>query len=176
MFLSDSAFKSPLDFIKSSTQSWSAVELVTHNPWFLLTARLRAATDKKNAYSISHTVLMAGLAEVERRAQQTADADSIVESVLVVTPTWLNGTTTWQMEPLAAVWVGEEPLQMGEMVDVYETQAGKMYSLSYIETPVKMLGNLTLRYRFPALKLGPKAKAKAKAKAKSKSKSKIKVA
>ena len=168
MVLSDSAFNSPLGFIKSSTQNWSAVELVTHKPWFLLTARLRAATDKKNAYSIRRTVLVADLAEVERRAQQTTDADSIVESVLVVTPTWLNGTTTWQMEPLAAVWVGEEPPRMGEMVEIYETQAGRMYSLSYIETPVKMLGNLTLRCRFPALKLGPKSK--------SKSKSKIKVA
>ena len=160
--------------MEPSSQKWSAVELVTHKPWFVLTVRLKSATDKKNAYSIKRTVLAANLSEVERWAQQTVVADSIVESVLVVTPTWLNGTTTWQMEPLAAVWVGEEPLQMGEMVDVYETQAGKMYSLSYIETPVKMLGNLTLRYRFPALKLGPKAKAKAKAKAKSKSKSKSK--
>ena len=104
---------------------------------------------------------MADLAEVERQAQQTADADSIVESVLVVTPTWLNGTTTWQMEPLAAVWVAKKPLQIEEpseiqeSVEVYETQAGKMYAMCYRETPVEKLENLTLRCRFPTVELKP---------------------
>jgi len=167
MFITDLAFKSSLPaFMEPSTEKWRAVELMMYTPWFLMTTRTKEGIGKKDLFHMRRTILVAEIADVEHQVQQISNGQSIVESVLVITPSWINGTTTWQMEPLAAVWVAKKPLQIEEpseierSVDVYETQAGKMYAMCYQETPVEMLENLTLRCRFPTVKLGPNLKSK----------------
>ena len=162
MFVTDLAFKSPLPaFMEPPTEKWRAVELMMYTPWFLMTTRTTEGIGKKDLFYIRRTILVAEIADVEHQVQQISNAQSIVESVLVITPSWINDTATWQMEPLAAVWVAKKPLQteepseIQESVEVYETPTGKMYAMCYRETPVEKLENLTLRCRFPTVELKP---------------------
>lgn len=51
-----------------------------------------------------------------------------IVAILVVTPGHLNGTRSWKMEPLKAVWMAEEASVPDEHVaEIYETEEGVKY-------------------------------------------------
>lgn len=148
MFITNTAFKSPhFAFLNAPHEEhWTAVELLTHSVWFLVTIRL---TDKKNETLLRRTVLLTDVADVERLAQQSPDVDPKFESVLIITPSWLNGSDTWQMDPLAAVWIAPAPQGHLKEVEIYETRSGLRYGNSRHSTLGDEHEKQTLRYRFP---------------------------
>lgn len=94
-------------------------------------------------------IMVANVAEVERLAQQEGDQLQKIESAMIVIPTWINGTGTWTMEPLAAVWVADEPDAPGAPVEICETQSGAKFVTTFGACSFEELTNQTLRYRFP---------------------------
>jgi hypothetical protein len=76
-------------------QLWRFVELEQHRPWFCVT--LNIGKGKANWRTM---YLIASEAELEKMLE-SIPANAKVEDVQVITPARLNGTGTWQMEPLA---------------------------------------------------------------------------
>lgn len=76
-------------------QLWRFVELEQHRPWFCVTLNIgKGRANWRTMYLVSSE------AELEQMLEDIA-ARAKVEAVQVVTPACLNGTGTWQMEPLA---------------------------------------------------------------------------
>jgi phage terminase large subunit-like protein len=95
-------------------------------------------------------MLLSNVKDIERMAHRETRAPLHFESVLIITPGDLNGTSGWKMEPLHAVWFAEEPSAAGQVAEIYETTAGVKYARSMHETPIKELLNETLQFRFPS--------------------------
>lgn len=76
-------------------QLWRFVELEQHRPWFCVTLNIgKGRANWRTMY------LVASEAELEQMLESVA-ANAKVEDVQVITPSRLNGTGAWQMEPLA---------------------------------------------------------------------------
>lgn len=76
-------------------QLWRFVELEQHRPWFCVTLNIgKGRANWRTMY------LVASEAELEQMLEDIA-ANAKVEDVQVITPSRLNGTGAWQMEPLA---------------------------------------------------------------------------
>lgn len=76
-------------------QLWRFVELEQHRPWFCVTLNIgKGRANWRTMY------LIASEAELEKMLE-SIPANAKVEDVQVITPARLNGTSTWQMEPLA---------------------------------------------------------------------------
>ena len=147
MFATNSAFKSPyFAFLNTPDEEhWTSVELLTNSVWFLTTI---CHTDEHGSF-LRRTVLLTDVADVERLAQQAPDIDPKFESVLIIMPSWLNGSDTWQMDPLAAVWTTPAPPGHIKDVEIYETRSGLKYGTSRHSTLADEHKKQTLRYRFP---------------------------
>lgn len=151
MIITNSAFSLPFFNLLGGPdeQHWAAAELALCLPWFVVTLRQDETVDGEAAV-ITRTMLLSEVNDIERLVSQDADGPLQVESVLLVTPGHLNGTQGWKMESLNAVWVAEDPLDAGQVVEIFETKTGVKYSRSMLETPIEELRNETLRFRFPA--------------------------
>ena len=99
------------------------------------------------------TMLLSRLQDLEALAKQVSTGRAQLESAMVVTPGHINGTASWKMERLVAVWDAKEPdtsSEVEETVVIYETQAGALYFWSLFRTPIEQLVQRTVRCRFPA--------------------------
>lgn len=150
MFITNTAFKSTLSGLLSGPGEahWRAVELALNKPWYLVTMREIDAMHEDEEFVILRTVLASNVADVEHLAQKKSDGLPRFDSVQIITPDRINGTGTWKMEPLSAVWVAEEPAAPGSVVEICETQTGLKYVTSFCAASLNELENHTLRYRF----------------------------
>lgn len=71
------------------------------------------------------------------------------DSIQVVSPGHINGSSGWQVEHLIAVWLAEEPEIAGEKVEIYEVDSGGLYSRSMLGTPAEDLIHKTLAFKVP---------------------------
>lgn len=147
MFATNSAFRSPyFAFLDTPDEKhWTNVELLTNGVWFIATI---CHKDKRHGSFLRRIVLLTNSRDVERLAQQAPDIDPKFESVLIITPSWLNGTDTWQMDSLAAVWTKPAPAGYLKEVEIYETRSGLKYGQRHSNS-INEHENPTLRYRFP---------------------------
>jgi hypothetical protein len=102
-------------------QLWRFVELEQHRPWFCVTLNIgKGRANWRTMY------LIASEAELEKMLE-SIPANAKVEDVQVITPARLNGTGTWQMEPLAEF---VRIFDIDEKVLGYElkTASGAIYS------------------------------------------------
>ncbi|MDO8777963.1 MAG: hypothetical protein Q7K57_56455 [Burkholderiaceae bacterium] len=157
MFITNDAFRSPISSLlgNPAEQYWAAAELALCRPWFLVTFRHTQAKDDADAFEMTRTMLLSNVKDIECWVQQEKGGSLQLESVLLVSPGPLNGTQSWKMEPLSAVWTAEEPSAAGQVVDIYETKAGVKYARSMLDTPIEDLHNETLRFRFTAREKRP---------------------
>jgi len=66
-----------------------------------------------------------------------------------VTPGHVNGSDSWQMDQLRAVWQGREMVDEHEMpMDIFETMSGKKYPASFCNLSVDELAGDTLKFQF----------------------------
>lgn len=76
-------------------QLWRFVELEQHRPWFCVTLNTgKGSANWRTMY------LVASEAELEQMLEGIA-AKAKIEDLQVITPSRLNGSGAWQMEPLA---------------------------------------------------------------------------
>lgn len=151
MFVTNTALRSQISnfFCAPGEQHWIAVELACHKPWFLVTTREMESIEGKNVPVRLNTILVANVSDIVSLAQQDDSAIQQFVSAQIVIPARMNDTGTWKMEPLAAVWVSDEPSAPGAIVEICETQSGAKFKTSISSASLDELTNQTLRYRFP---------------------------
>jgi hypothetical protein len=131
-------------------QYWLGVELALNTPWFLITVSQTELVEGRNDVVFRREIMVANVAEIDLLAQQQGDGVQKLESAMIVIPNWINGAGTWTMEPLAAVWVADEPDAPGATVEICEIQSGAKFVTTFGACSLEKLINHTLRYRFPA--------------------------
>ena len=151
MFITNASFRSEISdtLCEPDDQYWLAVELLMHKHWFVVTIRQMELIDGKRVPVRLRNILLANVSDIERLAQQDNEALTQFESAMIMIPVRHNGTGTWKMEPLVAVWVADEPEAPGKIVEIYETQSGAKFLTAFSTASLDELKNQTLRYRFP---------------------------
>lgn len=135
MFLTHSSNAHPMSkwFTSSEITYWSAVELATNVPWFLVQL-CKSSTPKETS-----DMLLSGVQDLLRLIETQASDECEVTSVSLVSPAHMNGGAGWKLEPLAALWAAEEPDAEGQTADVYELASGTCYARSALGTPLESL-------------------------------------
>lgn len=104
---------------------WSAVSLPLNRPWFFVSYTCFTEdgphTSSIMVDSASKILEIAGLIGDQVR----------LDDVLLVSPGWVNQTTGWKMEPLAAIWEGQDPLRSVK-AQIFVLTDGRRY----LETPL----------------------------------------
>lgn|GEM_PF-4617485 len=72
-------------------------------------------------------------------AQLHRDPHIWVESVLMVSPGFMNGSSDWQMNSLAAIWTSVEPDAPSQYATVYELDDGRRYVRSALGSSLDSL-------------------------------------
>jgi len=148
MFVTYKEHKAPFNPFGEGLTHWRAAELALQRPWFLVSVSQPDSNDK-DSFRASRTMLVSSITDVEGLAQTEVPNHLQLDSVFIVTPGHFNGTNQWKMEPLRAVWKAEEPSQLGQLADIYETAEGLTYADSMLATPVKRLRKKILHRTFP---------------------------
>jgi hypothetical protein len=148
MFNTKEDFKSPLSALMAvdGYTSWRAAELALDVPWFMVVFLQPVPTGHDEPLIRSRTMMFAHIEDVENLIGMHAKGQVEIVSVLVVTPRHINGSQSWKMEPLKAVWMAEERSVPGHTAEIYETDEGVEYSRYF--TPREKLGNRILRFRW----------------------------
>jgi hypothetical protein len=153
MFITTNSYSFPMPNFSGgspSHQYWLAVELSNPIPWFFITIRLPESVG--NRRKVTHTrknMLLTEIPAIERMASNYSETAIQFESALIITPPCMNLSATWQMEPLSAIWTGDEPTLPGVKVDIFETETGKKYVSTAHQSPIAELKNQTIRFKFP---------------------------
>lgn len=110
MFITYDEHKVPLPLLwGNSSTHWKAAELALQRVWFVVSVAQTDSRDDSDGYPICHTMLIFNMVDLEALAPAAAVSDVQLESVLIVTPGYINGTGQWKMEPLKALWIAKEP-------------------------------------------------------------------
>lgn len=149
MFCTKDSDKSPLSVLATTPGEtyWVAAQLVQNTPWFMVMAQQALPTGEKETMMFGGTKLFGRIEEVERMMAAHAQGHLEIESILVVTPGYINGGPSWKMEPLKAVWMAEQASAPGRrVIEIYETDEGVKYSM--YGTPSEELNDHMLRFRW----------------------------
>jgi hypothetical protein len=154
MFITHIGFKYPIPahFISKHEQYWLSVGLVQETAWFLVRIHQMESLGDNEKFESLKTVMVANVCDIERLAKQDVKQMPRFESAQIVTPDKLNGTGTWKMDALKALWTANDPLNPDHDVEICETLSGEMYVVSVCSSPVDKLLNKKLRHQFPQAK------------------------
>ena len=150
MFLTNKAYQSRLsDYLPDPGGTyWVAAQVVHNQPWFVVKIVHIDRSDEEGETRTHRTMLFSNIADVEDIMRYGAAEQLVIDAVLIVTPSYVNGTNSWKMDRLSAVWVAKEPLASTQVAQIYETSEGVSYAVSSLETPVEALLDKTLRMTF----------------------------
>jgi hypothetical protein len=100
---------------------WTYVNLTPENVWFCASFIVR----KSDRCAWPETML---LSSVEQVVEVCRDFKELIEAsrLMLVSPSQLNKTDDWQMEPLREIWCGRDP-DHGDKVFVYTLVSGRQY-------------------------------------------------
>jgi hypothetical protein len=150
MFITRDAYKSPVSalFLRNGEAGWSATELVLQQTWFLVQLQEFDAVDESE-FSCCRTVLLFDFQSVEQFILSNQEGKVRLKSVHIVTPGHVNGSDSWKMDQLRAVWQGIEPIDEFEVpMDIFETVTGEKYTASFTGLSTKELASDTLKFEF----------------------------
>lgn len=150
MFITRDAFKSPAAalLLGKGEFGWSVTELALQQTWFLVQLE---EFDAVGDSDLTHdrTLLLFDFQSVEQFILSGGENNLRLRSVHIVTPGHVNGSNSWQMDQLRAVWQGREPVDGYEIpMNIYETVCGKKYPASFSDLPSKELLTDTLKFEF----------------------------
>lgn len=131
----------------NSSTHWKAAELALQRVWFVVS--LAQSDESNDGYPITHTMLIFNMVDLEALAPEEAVSGFQLDSVLIVTPGYVNGTGQWKMETLKALWSAKEPRDPAQVVEIYETGEGVLYTDSMRNTPAQRLHDKKLLRSFP---------------------------
>lgn len=150
MFITREAYKSPVSAFLSSIGDigWSATEVALQQVWFLVHLEEIEAEDDVG-YTSVRTMLLFDFQSVERFLQTGQGSGLRLKAVHIVTPSHVNGSDSWQMDQLRAVWQGREMVDEHEIpMDIFETVSGKKYPASFCCLSVEDLAGDILKFQF----------------------------
>lgn len=148
MFVTEDRFLSPMSGLLSNPgqHTWLIGELMLQLPWFVLT--VHEMNPNEEDLVVERTVFASSIMQAEQWAEYEAIGGLKFESILIVTPGTHNDTGTWQMEPIASIWVAEEAVNPGISIEICETKSGARYHTSFCGASPDNLINYKLRYQF----------------------------
>lgn len=147
MFITNESFRSPIATLFGNTNEtyWSCAELALQQSWFLLTLR-QIDRSESEPWVTKRTLLLTSDDQVDQLMSIGEPDEISVESLILVSPSHINGTSNWALDVLHKVWNAHEPEHENLHASVYETRTGKRYSNSAIGTPAEELVIETLRF------------------------------
>lgn len=150
MFITRPSSRSPISnlFAEVGVGYWHSVELAAGAPWYLVKFR-QVQRDDAGEFELNRTMLLTSLEAVEHIAGEGSVGTLRLDSVHVVTPSHLNGSNSWKMELLQAVWMAQEPNAPGQLAEIYEIHGGAKYVYSMMETSIDDLERKTVRFKAP---------------------------
>lgn len=150
MFITRDAYQSPVAalFLGNGEAGWSATELALQQTWFLVHLEESDPVNDPDFYC-NRTVLLFDFQSVEQFILLGQDSNVRLKSVHIVTPGHVNGSDSWKMDQLRAVWQGREPVDEYEIpMDIFETVCGKKYPASFSVLSNDELAAETLKFEF----------------------------
>lgn len=140
MFSTDDGAEVPCPF--SGIRLWANVTRHIHAPWFHVVVE-----GESDGITCSRMVL---LSHIEQLRQMSEIPEVRILEVGLVSPSYINGTLRWQMDPLREVWIGIEPDESQEAtIFVLESGVHYSYSDSGFRTPPDKLRKDQLIFRMP---------------------------
>ncbi|WP_122409678.1 hypothetical protein [Pseudomonas viridiflava] len=114
---------------------WRGVSRLLRTPWYHLT--LSVESDGR----LSECAVMIDDTRQLQEFLVSQGADLAITEIMAVTPSWMNKTAGWQMEPLMRVVVGED--RTGFEVCLLEVAEGAVYHTSHQQDfKIEALANL----------------------------------
>jgi hypothetical protein len=150
MFITRDVYKSPVAafFLGSGDAGWSVTELALQQTWFLVQLE-EFDTEDDSEFSCNRTLLLFDFPSVEQFILSGQDSNVRLKSVHIVTPGHINGSDSWQMNQLRAVWQGKEPVDEYQIpMNIFETVCGKKYPASFSNLSIEELATDTLKFEF----------------------------
>lgn len=114
---------------------WRGVSRLLRTPWYHLTLSV------ENEGRLSECAVMIDDTRQLQEMLVSQGADLAITEIMAVTPSWMNKTAGWQMEPLMRVVVGED--RTGSEVCLLEVAKGAVYHTSHQQDfKIEALANL----------------------------------
>lgn len=149
MFITRDAFRSPMSafFCAPGDTGWTAAELALQQTWFLAYFE-QLETSEEDSFGCGRTMLFTDFRSVEQLINMGPENGIHLKSVHILTPGHVNGTESWRMDRLGAVWAGRDPKSSHIPMDVFETTSGKKYSASFVGLPADELQIESMKFNF----------------------------
>lgn len=151
MFITRDAQKSALSaiFLAEGETGWLSTELALEQIWFLVHLEETDFTNGSD-FSCNRTVLLFDFRSVERLILSREHTNVQLRSVHIVTPAHVNGSDSWKMDQLRAVWHGREQVEQFEVpMNIFETISGRKYPSSFSALSIDELSTGTLKFDLP---------------------------
>lgn len=103
--------------------NWRGVSRLLRTPWYHLTLTV------KDEGRLSECAVMIDDTRQLQEMLVSQGSDLGITEIMAVTPSWMNKTAGWQMEPLMRVTVGED--RTGSEVCLLEVAKGAVYHTSH---------------------------------------------
>lgn len=151
MFMTNAANRSPFQGFSGTPNftRWMAIELTLPRPWLIVDFTQEDSSSSGPPIEIHRTLLVASNVGIDSIKDIEEKEGLRLHCVYLASPSHMNKTGYWQLNPLAAFWTGEEPNAPGHLSDVYETADGKMHLMSMLGTSIEEMRHLKLQRRFP---------------------------
>lgn len=150
MFITRGEFKSLVSnfLLEEGETEWSAVELPQQQTWFLVHFG-KIDADRDSELIWSNTILVFDFLSVEHFIQSSQDSSIRLISAHIVTPAHVNGSGTWKIDQLRAVWRGEVLVEERQTpTNILETVSGEKYCDSSTGWYKKDMAAEALKFEF----------------------------
>jgi hypothetical protein len=129
MLLTLDKFRSPISslFFGAGETCWLSGELSLQQAWYLVQLQEVEEIDAQRV-TCERTVLLFDFRSIEDLLERENKSPLRVKAAHIVTPGYLNGTDSWQMERITRVMSGFQTIDGEEvLLDVLETAEGRKY-------------------------------------------------
>ncbi len=144
MFIAHESTRRPTSqlFAHYGESHFSAVELAIDAIWFVVTSTETESIEGET-YKLQRTWLLSHPLQL----RTFLEAGNEVNDILIVTPSYANGSDGWRMDRLSRVWHANEPDDNVANTYVFETSTGRRFSNSAARTPVEdmVVGSMFLQ-------------------------------
>lgn len=106
---------------------------------------------RKDGFTFERTMLFTDFQNVEQLIDTGPEEGIRLMSVHILTPSNANGTNSWKMDRLGAVWIGKEPASEYLSINIFETISGDRYTDSFGKVTAEEMEIKSLKFKFADL-------------------------
>ncbi|OYT88711.1 MAG: hypothetical protein CFE43_20935 [Burkholderiales bacterium PBB3] len=123
---------------EAGERTWKCADIQFFDLWFLLSF-YQTQDHRGKSLEIVRTMFVSDWRDVLPMLQQSGSSVFRFKCVQIVTPSKMNSSGDWEMEPISKVWSGREPTEKVGDISIFETRSGKKYASNPGNTPVDRL-------------------------------------